>query len=424
MFCTKCGAKLEEHQKFCTKCGTKRIEIDPEAVKKTPKKKKSKLPLFIVLGVLAVALIGVLLWFVFNRVVEFPLAGNKGVSYENCAEEIPIGIDSKIWGMSKVDFEEYTGLTLDNKNERLHGLAYEFTGDTVCGDCKGGVYIDEEYGLSYLHVSYFADDDEIKNEKEQIENWLSESFEETETSDSKVHVFTSEHERVEVTRAESTMTDDRESYTLMCFSNLLLDAFAEDGMSMEETVEDVSTKRLLAASLSEPLQEGTEPAEAVEQTVADAGTQEVTSEAEVPVEKKEWPVWNLNIDNEVKYTQKMYKDIMGNLDHYEYHDFGDYYCYVTNGVPVVIVVKEGFNHIGYEREYIGMDIFYVTLSKNLVNSYEFFFADHQLYRCVDYKNNSTHIYADEEWETYELMSRELITERASLVEDIKMRLKK
>ncbi|NLG03072.1 MAG: zinc ribbon domain-containing protein [Clostridia bacterium] len=445
MFCTKCGAKLEEHQKFCTKCGAERAQIEPivnnmpESEKEvTPKKKKSKTPLFVILGVLsAVVIIGVFAWLILSKRVGIPFFSQNKVSYENCEKQFPVGLDPKVWGMNKVDFEDYTGLTLEDKEERSDGLFYYFKAQTENGDCKGGLFIDQEFGVSYLYVEYFSKKGEtIDADKEKMEDWLSESFKETAENEYPIDEksYADSNQLAIIDSIGPTADGDREQMILTCYSMKTLNIFEKDGLSAADAYTKLD-ERMKPEKIKEETPEDTlaneddAPAKPVSGEDVEASADQTSvdpfqEDKEQPTQRKEWPVWNLDIDREVEYTHSMYQDIMSNLDHYEYHDFGDYYCYVTNGVPVVIVVKEGYNDIGYEREYIGMDIFYVTLSKKLVNSYEFFFADHQLYRCIDYKNNSTHIYADEEWETYEEMSRQLITERAALAEDIKNRLKK
>lgn len=196
----------------------------------------------------------------------------------------------------------------------------------------------------------------------------------------------------------------------------LREYYMQEKAQLEQTAEakeqdDEQSKESGTVSSDIKTQKEEKKKEIVTAEPKDASVEESVPEAEPAME-----VWDIDIESEAASIYSWCYETDQTLEHYQYYDFGDIACYVTNGVPVKIMVKKGYDGWNYSREYYGHDIFYVRVY-NINENHEFLFSESKLMRYID-EVDTVHDYGCVDWYDYEAMGERVSKERSEIVEFI------
>lgn len=157
MFCSQCGKIIEDNEKFCRHCGKKLI-INC-SMKRHNKSRGIQLR-WMVGTIIGLLLIFTIKW-VINEVIINIAKGTVSVvgtyygSYENCNGKMPLGIDDNIWGMTKEEFEKYSGILLEEDAGLMqdmcvgYDLPFQYGEGYTTGWGSYVVFLDG-YGLSMI----------------------------------------------------------------------------------------------------------------------------------------------------------------------------------------------------------------------------------------------------------------------------------
>lgn len=162
MYCSQCGKKIREDGKFCEFCGKEIGKNYAEETKTHHGVNNKRLLLgIIVLIVLAIVFL-VLHMLNKNTEANISVGGNYYDSYEHCDSRMPLGIDDNVWGMTKEEFQKYTGILLGENVESDMKVYERYELPTQSGygyRTNGNSYVlfFDEYGLSMVVLDAGSD---------------------------------------------------------------------------------------------------------------------------------------------------------------------------------------------------------------------------------------------------------------------------
>lgn len=179
MYCSQCGKKIREDGRFCELCG-KEIGKNNAKKTKTHPRTKNKWALFGVIGLLVLAVVFLVLHMVNkNTEADISVGGNYYGSFERCDGNMPLGIDDNVWGMTKEEFQQYTGILLGENVESDMKVYERYELPTQYGygyrtNNNSYVLFFDGYGLSMVVLDAGSD---MENEVQvdlagEMLNWL------------------------------------------------------------------------------------------------------------------------------------------------------------------------------------------------------------------------------------------------------------
>ena len=180
MYCSQCGKKIREDGKFCEFCGK---EINSEYVAKSQTNiriTKSKWLLVAIIATIVLAIAYLVVHMLDqNTEPDISVGGNYYGSYEHCDGSMPLGIDDNVWGMTKEEFQQYTGILLgenvesDMKIYERYELPIQF-GYGYKTDSNSYVLFFDGYGLSMVVLDAGLDtENEVQVDLAgEMLNWL------------------------------------------------------------------------------------------------------------------------------------------------------------------------------------------------------------------------------------------------------------
>lgn len=164
MFCSQCGKKIGENEKFCRYC-RKKNTYKQDTLMCKGKRIQFQWIVGIVIALLVI-FAGMLMIdqgdFVISKEGAFPekdvsVGGTYYGSYQDCSNKMPLGIDDNIWGMTKEEFEGYSGILL-NEEEKTEGtgwISYELpyqSGNGYSTDWLSDVVFCDGCGLGIISL--------------------------------------------------------------------------------------------------------------------------------------------------------------------------------------------------------------------------------------------------------------------------------
>ncbi len=131
-----------------------------------------------------------------------------------------------------------------------------------------------------------------------------------------------------------------------------------------------------------------------------------------------WEDWDIDKDAEQRSVDEWAGASRNNKEHYTKKEYNDAYFYIQDGTPVIIGGKAGVNGWKYNREYVGVEIFFVELDDGYSVVQRFYYSGGRLFRVID-GDGTIHDYGCDGWEEYDEIGKRLAEDRETLLKDYK-----